>query len=423
MSRARSVTKRALALTIAVGGSAFLQALASPAQDIFDQATFYAGFYYNGAGPNSGFRALRAQYQGQLDVACGSDAACPYEKAVPIIQQVVASFQDPFTSLMSDADVTNQNLLVQGKGPATPRVGLIASDLGNGAGLVVERVFPGEPGDLGRLQRGDIIESVNGAPAATALLRSSGPLTLGVKSVSGITRSELTARPATQGLTPIFSTTAGGSVGLIWVPDLYASGIVGDTVHLLIQRALQAGVKGLVLDLRDSDTGLDTEALVAAAAFTPNAGWVYTPRFAGNKQTFTVQGQSLYAQGETGDKVEQAKLRSAPNTTLPTVVLVNARTTNSAEMLAYLLQHTGRAKVVGELTRGELNVSGGVVGDLLNGDSVNVSEFRMVGLDGVPFPRQVTPDVLIPDDPAALAKGVDGPLSSALNLLGVAAAR
>ncbi|HEX2863901.1 MAG TPA: S41 family peptidase [Deinococcales bacterium] len=410
-------TVRAATVAAVLAAAAVAPALASPAQDLFDQATFYAGFYYNGPGPNPGFRALRAQYQARLDAACGSDANCPYDKAVPIIRDIIASFQDPFTSLMSGQEVFDQDLLTQGKGPTGPRLGLIGADWGSN-GVVVERVFPGEAADAAGLQRGDVIQSVNGAPATAQALQAPAALTLGVKRGTTDKRLELTAQPARQGLIPTYSTLAGGSVGLIWVPDLYANGIVGDTVQQLAHRATQAGVKGLIIDLRDADTGLDTEALVAAAAFTPKAGFIYQPRFAGTKETYTVDGQSIYAQAETGDKAEQAKLRYPADTTTPLVVLVNARTTNSAEMLAYMLQHADRAKVVGEPTRGELSVSGGAIGDLINGDYVNVSEMRMVNLDGSNFPRQVTPDVVVADDPAALAAGQDKPLDAALSLLG-----
>ncbi|MCV5887844.1 S41 family peptidase, partial [Escherichia coli] len=82
-------------------------------------------------------------------------------------------------------------------------------------------------------------------------------------------------------------------------------------------------------------------------------------------------------------------------TNLPTVVLVNRYTLNSAEMLAYFLQRAGRAKVVGEPTAGALAISGNAEGPLINGEFVAVASLKMKNLDGSPFPARVTPDVLV----------------------------
>ena len=54
--------KKTVLASILVLASSLSPALASPAQDLFDQATFYLGFYYSGPGKVPNFRELRKQY-------------------------------------------------------------------------------------------------------------------------------------------------------------------------------------------------------------------------------------------------------------------------------------------------------------------------------------------------------------------------
>ena len=87
-------------------------------------------------------------------------------------------------------------------------------------------------------------------------------------------------------------------------------------------------------------------------------------------------------------------------------------------MLAYFLQRVGRAQVVGVTTSGQNGVSGGGLAQLINDDIIQISQYRMLNLDKTPFPMAVTPDVVVPEDLAALAAGRDAQLEKALEILG-----
>jgi carboxyl-terminal processing protease len=59
--------KKTVLASVLILASSLTPALASPAQDLFDQATFYIGFTYAGYGKVPNFRELRKQYQPEMD--------------------------------------------------------------------------------------------------------------------------------------------------------------------------------------------------------------------------------------------------------------------------------------------------------------------------------------------------------------------
>lgn len=414
------MVKQALVALVALAG--LFPALASPAQDLFDEASFYVGFTYNGPTQNPGFRALRQQFQGQLDTACAGDANCPFAKAIPVVQAMIASFKDAFTVYVPAAVAADQERLVAGQGPAAPRIGVLVRPV-DASRLVVVDAYAGEPGVEAGFARGDVIVTVNGGPATPQSLAAAEAaktaISLAVSRAGTARTVSLTPRVAEEGNLPTYRNQ--GGVAVIRVPDLYASSEegsgVGNRIHLLVRRAINDGARGVIVDLRDSNSGLDTEALYAAGAFLPRAGFIYKGRFLEDDSTYTFEGSVLYGQAEGGQRQPVGQIRAPQRTDLPTVVLVNRQTVNAAEMVAYLLQSAGRARVVGEATAGQLAVSG-AADELINGDYVAVSSYRMHGLDDRPFPAAITPDVVVADDPAALANGTDLPLQRALELLG-----
>lgn len=407
------------ALAVSIGGLASPALAVSPAQNLFDQASFLVGFYYNGPAKIGSYREFRARFLPQLQAACGSDPSCPQDKAVPVIQAMVASLGDPFTSYRTAAQLEDETRLAAGQGPAGPRLGLIARPQ-DGLGLVVTDVFDGEPAGEARLQRGDVIATINGQPASGPALAAAeatrAPVQLGISRRGAPQTLSATPRVPDEGRLPTDRALNGAMI--LRIPDFWSEGKVWERVHQLARKANNGGTKGIVIDLRDADSGYDSEALAAAAAFSPQLQFTYRTRFQGGATTYGVENGQIYQQEEGGER-QSGPLEGAQRTTLPVVVLVNRNTVNSAEMFAYFLQSAGRAKVVGEATAGQLGVSGSVRDKLLNGDGISVSELRMYGADGTPFPMQVTPDVVVADDLKALAEGRDPALDAALGLLGL----
>jgi len=395
-------------------------ALASPAQDLFDQATFLIGFYYNGPAKVANFRELRRQYQPQLDQLCASERdRCGFDKAKQVIGRIVQDIADPFTVLMTRNQLIDDQRYGAGLGPATPRIGVWVRETPRG--LVVSEAFPGEPAFEAGLRRGDLITQIGGQPATLARLGAveliGNAFTLNYSRQGSAHTVSLTSKVAEATMRPrleINNRIAYLRIYHIFSSDNYST---AEHIHDAARRAEQAGARGMVIDLRDALTGYDSEALLGATAFTGKGGFIYDRRFQGQDETHTAESGKLFVQAEGGDKEEQSTVERPYLARIPVVVLVNRNTINSTEMLAYFLQAAGRAKVVGEPTAGALGMSGSAEGPLINGEFIAVSSLRMRNLDGSPFPLKITPDIVVVDDLDALISGRDLPLERALELL------
>ncbi|RDI95871.1 PDZ domain-containing protein [Meiothermus sp. QL-1] len=396
-------------------------ALASPAQSLFDQATFLIGFYYNGPAKVPPFRELRRQYQPELDRLCAAERErCGYDKARQVIERIVKDIGDPFTTLITREELIDDQRYGAGLGPAAPRIGVWVRETPRG--LVVTEAFPGEPAHEAGLRRGDLIVQIAGQPATLARLKAAEsaqrPISLSYSRQGSPRSLTLTPRVAQASMQPRLELR--GNIAYLRVYHLYSSDEFSPAqrIHDAARQAEQAGARGMVIDLRDALTGYDSEALLAAAAFTGGGGFIYDRRFQGQDETHTVENGRLKVKYENGDEEELSALKAPYLAHLPVVVLVNRHTFNSTEMLAYFLQKAGRARVVGEPTAGALGMSGSAEGPLINGEFIAVSSLRMRHLDGSLFPLRVTPDVAMEDDLEALIAGRDVILERALQLLG-----
>lgn len=397
-------------------------AMASPAQSLFDQATFLIGFYYNGPAKVPNFRELRQRYQGQLEQACqGLGEQCGYAQARGVILRIIQDLGDPFTALISAEEEQEASRLGAGLGPVAPWIGVWVRPIP--AGLVVVESFPGEAAYRAGLRRGDVITQLEGQAATPQALRaaerSQRPFRLSYSRQGQLRQVELRGSLSRESLQPRLDLQ--GGVAYLRLYHLYYSErfSVAQRVHELVRQAEQGGARGIILDLRDSLTGIDDEAMLAANAFIPKVGFTYAWRFKNLDQTFSAEGGKVYVQDEgQGEPSLVRELSNPVQSALPLVVLVNRNTFNSAEMLAYFLQAAGRAKVVGEESAGALGVSGSADNALINGEFLVVSSIRMKHPEGPPFPLKIIPDVAVSDDLEALAQGRDVVLEKAREVLG-----
>jgi carboxyl-terminal processing protease len=113
---------------------------------------------------------------------------------------------------------------------------------------------------------------------------------------------------------------------------------VADDLHAALDRLEHAGMKRLVLDLRDNGGGSVAEAAHVAGEFLPRGAIVYSA--SGRKAEIT----------DTG-RVERSFWRGERR--YPMVVMVNAGTASASELVAGALQDHDRALIVGRPTFGK----------------------------------------------------------------------
>lgn len=109
----------------------------------------------------------------------------------------------------------------------------------------------------------------------------------------------------------------------------------GSVVRKAIEDNANNNISGIVLDLRDVPGGYLTQAVDIASLFI-TSGTVVQIQTNDNVTTKSADGQSI--------------------TQLPLVVIVNGRTSGSAEVLAAALQESDRATIVGQKTQGKGSV-------------------------------------------------------------------
>ena len=123
-----------------------------------------------------------------------------------------------------------------------------------------------------------------------------------------------------------------GQVGILTLPDLATTGVAGD-LREAVQRLTRGGATAFVLDLRGNPGGRLTEMMSAAGIFTRGFLWRTLTRWA------------LPLPYPALGPVE---------TDAPLAVLIDKNVNSAAEGLAGVLQNTGRARVFGQTSAGNV---------------------------------------------------------------------
>ena len=413
----QSMLKRLLVTAlIAVSGTVN----ASPALDLFNQATYYIASRYNGFSL-APLEALSTQFRPQLDAACaGQLETCPYSAAVPVVQQMLETISDGHSYLLLSAQRDEAQRQRSGLGPASPRLGIATREVIGSADRLIADVWEDSPAAAAGLRRGDRLVSVNGQLSATLgqdfqpsiarAISSGSSVRLGVQ--RGAVLLEVTVRGAVlPARLPSFRTLSPGGVGYIRIPSFDVIGKVAATVHDLVARAQRMGLTRLVIDVRDNPGGVDFEVLASAGALIERTG--FTQEYRDNKRTQVVQnGTVLLANGNVVYATPKPALFRGK-----VAVLVNRQSYSGAEYLAQFVQDADRGAIVGEATGG-LGNTGSTEFNLPDGSALVLTIFKSQRLDGSYLPTRVTPDELVPDElEVQSATGRDVALQRALELL------
>jgi len=269
------------------------------------------------------------------------------------IRGLVESLNDPYSQYLTGEEM---DALVEGLSGSFEGIGAViesrgpegeaCTTLGPDCYLLVVSPIDGSPAKAAGVQSGDRITLVDGATVDgetldEAVLRVRGEK--GTSVVITIVRGDaapinltiirdIITVPAVE--PKALETSSGAPVSYLRLAEF--SEIAGDQFDQALQEVIDAGVKRIILDLRDNPGGYLSTALQIASEFIPD-GVVYMEETSDGRRTETsASGGGL-----------------ATDPSIKLVVLINKGSASASEILAGALRDRGRATLVGETTFGK----------------------------------------------------------------------
>ncbi len=259
----------------------------------------------------------------------------------------------------------------------------------------VVSVLPGSPAEKAGIEDTDIFESIEGQSTRDMSLPEirnalAGPpgTTVNV-SVVRARRAEpqkLVITRAIVNIPPVSDKMMEDGVGYIKI-DALTKGKAQE-IAARIKSLEKSGAKKLVLDLRNTADGEESEGIATANLFLNHGTITY------------LQGQKVPRQAFNADPAKAV-------TSLPVAVLVNKGTAGAAEIVAAALLENARADVVGDKTFGDGSEQKTI--DLPDGGALILSVAKYYSPSGKAIQDvAVTPNVLVADEVDNVISDDDG---------------
>jgi carboxyl-terminal processing protease len=430
--------------------------IGSPAQDLYDQASFFLETQY--FGPSTIVMADHiAKYQAAVDEACAATGLqCNSEKIEPLLDTMFDDINDPHAYYLSAAAVRQENANRTGTATSpVPRVGFTSltfcetpdgvctfDSTGNltsklNGDRLITGVVKNAPADKVGLKYGDrwigyngmLYSSLNGDVAAlnkfqadfTTKVRASETVTMMILRGADKQKLDIAVKGELINTSeiPQLELRADG-IGILRVPDYLIAGI-GQRIHDLIRDATPKGLKGIIFNQRGNGGGSALERWFTTGAFikTPDP-MRRTPRYNADKNTVEegfVNGafyQRYVSRPEIGNTLP---VKTPVLFEGPMAVLVDTGCASACEYISSSFQRAKRASVIGEPTVGIGNTNTARFG-LANGGAAGMPTLRTFWSDGVSLPAQIKPDVTATVF-NVFKTGVDEGMNKALEAVGV----
>jgi len=247
-------------------------------------------------------------------------------------------------------------------------------------------VIPGGPADKAEIESGDIIEAIEGKTTRDmSLAEIDGLLTGSPGSVINVSVVRpRRAQPVKSALTrtivtdpPISDKTMEDGIVYIKVDD-FPKGRSQEIANKL--KAVQKeGAKKIILDLRNSGDGEESEGIATANLFLNHGTITYLQGQKYPKQTFNADPEKSVV------------------TNLPLVVLVNRGTAGPAEIVAAAVMENARGDVLGDKTFGSGSIQ--KVIDMPDGSALVLSVAKYYSPSGKAVQdTAITPNILVADN-------------------------
>lgn len=276
-----------------------------------------------------------------------------------------------------------------------------------GPELTITEVFEASPAERAGLRPGDVILEVDGLATAGKSVEETVGLIRGPEGSSvallvrradvpepfGVTvwRERISLAFVTHRLLP-------GNVAYIRLRGFPEPSVV-EQIERYLAADQEAGVRGLVLDLRGNSGGRLDVGNRLLSRFLPG-------------------GADLYQQVDRGGNQQTRASRAGLRYDLPLAVLVDGGTASMGEIFASAIQEHGAGTVIGTTTAG--SVAAAQVFPIGDGSAMQVTVMEIRSASGRPLNGVgVVPDEVVDatETPAALAAGQDRVLERALAVL------
>jgi carboxyl-terminal processing protease len=249
----------------------------------------------------------------------------------------------------------------------------------------VVSVLPGSPAEKAGIESTDIFESIEGQSTRDMSLPEIRDALAGTPG-STVSVSVVRARRAEPekvvitrdvvSIPPVADKMLEDGIGYIKV-DALTKGKAQE-IATKIKSLEKSGAKKLVLDLRNTSDGEESEGIATANLFLNHGTITY------------LQGQKFPREAFNADPAKAV-------TTLPVAVLVNKGTAGAAEIVAAALLENARGDVVGDKTFGDGSVQKTI--DLPDGGALILSVAKYYSPSGKAIQETaVTPNVLVADE-------------------------
>ena len=259
----------------------------------------------------------------------------------------------------------------------------------------VVSVLPGSPAEKAGIEATDIFESIEGQstrdmslPEIRSALAGTPGSTVNV-SVVRARRAEPQKMVISRDIVsipPVSDKMLEDSVGYVKVSALTRG--KAQEIAAKIKSLEKSGAKKLVLDLRNTSEGEESEGVATANLFLNHGTITY------------LQGQKFPREAFNADAAKAI-------TSLPVAVLVNKGTAGAAEVVAAALLENARGDVVGDKTFGDGSVQKTI--DLPDGGALILSVAKYYSPSGKAIQETaVTPNVLVADETDNVISEEDG---------------
>jgi len=349
---------------------------------------------YNGKNWNE----IKSRYQTKIEA--GLDTRSFYNE----MSAMITELGDDHSFFLSPADVAEADAELRGDIEFVG-VGIYGQPDFEKGRLTVISTFPGSPAEYAGIQHHDSILSVDGQPIREEygnLLR--GPqcsaVRLTVQSPGEAPRDVMLIRYAIEGNIPVDArlvpTTDGSRIGYIFIPSFFDETIPEQIKNALIEFG---PLDGLILDVRMNGGGSSS---------------VTYPIF------------EYFIHGKLGQFVSRDESRPLEinaneiqnSQTVPLIVMVSQDTVSFGEIFAGVLKDSGRAKVVGETSLGNVEVLHGF--DFEDGSQIWLAAetFHSAFSDANWEETGIVPDVQAFSEWDTFYFETDPSVAAAVNLLG-----